>query len=72
MEYAEIAQREHISEAAARDIVSRGLRRIERNGDMETFITVVRLTEFKRSKQTFIRCGSIECRPEKWVFFACR
>lgn len=20
----------------------------------------------------YIRCGSIECRPEKWVFFACR
>ncbi len=69
MEYAEIAKQLGISEDNAREAVSKGLRRIARAGDMQTFATVVRLTALERAKEAPIRCGSIECRPEKWVFY---
>ncbi len=69
MEFSEIAKQLGISEANARKIVSTGLKRIRVAGDLETFATVVRLTEIEKARETFIRCGSIECRPEKWKFF---
>ena len=70
MEYSEIARQLGIEEQTARLAVSRGLRKIARNGDMQTFASVVRLTALEKERQAYIRCGSIECRPEKWVFFA--
>ena len=69
MEIAEIAKRTGMSEVAVYHHISRGLRRIARAGEAERFATVVRLTHLKNAGQVNIRCGSIECRPEKWVFF---
>jgi hypothetical protein len=69
MEYAEIAKSLGISESRARGIVTEALHRIEQAGDMEGFATVVRLTHLKAAGEVNIRCGSIECRPEKWAFF---
>jgi hypothetical protein len=69
LEYSEIAKRLGISEESARDIASRGLRRIERAGLAEDFATLVCLTQIKAAGDTYIKCGSIECRPEKWLFY---
>ena len=69
MEISEIAKRTGMSENAVYLHLSKGLRRIEKAGDAERFVAVVRLTRLERMKQAHIRCGSIECRPEKWVFF---
>lgn len=69
MEYAEIAKRLGISEENARDAVRTGLRRIRKAGESERFANVVRLMHIKRADQTYIRCGSIECRPETWIFY---
>ena len=69
MEYSEIAKQLGVTESTVYELAARGLRKIARTGNMETFATVVRLTEIKKAHEAFIRCGSIECRPEKWVFF---
>lgn len=65
MEIDEIANELNISEATVRVLIARGLRKIKQAGDAERFATVVRLTA---TQSVGIRCGSIECRPEKWVF----
>lgn len=66
MEYEEIARRLGISEVNARNIVSRALKRIRQAGDMDRFVTAVRAAELRREGIQHVRCGSIECRPEKW------
>ena len=70
MEISKIANELQMTEAAVRQQISRGLRRLARAGKAEEFATVVRLTQLERAGQPDIRCGSIECRPEWWVFFA--
>jgi hypothetical protein len=70
MEFAEIAKALNISEGRARGLVAAALRKIERDGNTQTFASVVRLTAMQKARHAYIRCGSIECRPEKWVFFA--
>jgi hypothetical protein len=72
MEIREIANELQMSEAAVRQQISRGLRKLVRAGEAENFATLVRLTQLKNAGQPNIRCGSIECRPEKWVFYAGR
>lgn len=70
MEYAEIAKRTGTTEAAVRRMAARALRKIKRAGNARLFATVVRLSDpEEREKLTRIRCGSIECRPEKWGFY---
>jgi hypothetical protein len=69
LEYADIAKRLGISEFNARQLAHRGLQRIERAGLAEDFATIVRLTRQKAAGEVQIRCGSIECTPEKWVFY---
>ena len=67
MEIDAIARELNISEATVRVLIARGLRKIAQAGDAESFATIVRLT---RDRSAVIRCGSIECRPEKWAFYA--
>jgi hypothetical protein len=70
MEFAEIAKALNISEVRARGYCASALRKIGREGNAKTFSSVVRMTAMQKARQAYIRCGSVECRPEKWVFFA--
>jgi predicted transcriptional regulator len=71
---AEIATELGISEVAVRATASKALKRIHRAGLMNDFSTIVYLTRRADAgqKYTYIRAGSIECRPEKWVYYAQR
>ncbi len=64
----EIAHALGCSTHAVEILVSKALAKIEKAGDMEAFTTIVRLSQVRRG-DAYIRCGSIECRPEKWVFY---
>jgi DNA-binding Lrp family transcriptional regulator len=68
MEFEDIAKELGISESSVRVYLSQALRKIEKAGELENFAAVVRLTAYEKEQQTYIRCGSIECRPEKWIF----
>lgn len=68
----EIAARLGVTLGAVKQTIARAMRKIERNGEISEFNTVVRLTRLQKANVPFIRCGSIECRPEKWVFYAQR
>lgn len=63
MKYTEIARQLGTTENAVKILASKALRKIEQAGDMETFATVVRLTQL-RSAGAYIPCGSVECLPE--------
>ena len=69
MEISEIAKRLNTTEGAIKVLLHRGYRKIARSGEAENFANVVRLSRLKREAgHGHIRCGSIECRPEKWVY----
>jgi hypothetical protein len=73
LDYSEIAQCLGISEATVRWTVFSAFRRLLRAGyTKEEIATVIRLNQLAMANELFIRCGSIECRPEKWVFYAQR
>lgn len=70
MEISEIANELQITEAAVQQHISRGLRKLMRAGKAEDFTALVQLTQREKAGQPNIRCGSIECRPEWWPFYA--
>jgi len=67
MEISEIASKLEMSEAAVRKQIYRGLRKLARAGEKENFAALVHQAQLKKAGP-YIRCGSIECRPEKWTF----
>lgn len=65
----QIARREGISESAATRALHRAIRTLESDGQLEKFLQIVGFTQGDKDYHPIIRCGSIECRPEWWVFF---
>jgi hypothetical protein len=70
MEIKEIANKLQMSEAAVGMLLCRGLRKLKAAGESENFVALVRATQIKQGERPHMRCGSIECRPEKWVYYA--
>ncbi|WP_109486985.1 hypothetical protein [Occallatibacter savannae] len=70
MEIKQIANKLQMSEAAVEMILSRARRKIVAAGEAKNFVALVLATQLKSGEQSRVRCGSIECRPEKWIYYA--
>jgi DNA-binding transcriptional regulator LsrR (DeoR family) len=70
MEIRQIANKLQISEAAVEMLLTRARRKLVAAGEAKNFAALVLATQLKSGERSRIRCGSIECRPEKWIYYA--
>jgi predicted transcriptional regulator len=67
MKIGEIAKELGIAEATVRVLLARGLKKIKQDGRAGDFAGIILQVQHESAIQTHIKCGSIECRPEKWA-----
>jgi hypothetical protein len=63
----EIARRLNIPQRTIERTLSTALNKLSASGQLEQLFSLAQHGGAERGSD--IRCGSIECRPEKWVFF---
>lgn len=68
----EIARREGISVPSVYRALHSATQKIRQAGAYEGFVLLVKVaqTALPEDFHPIIRCGSIECRPEKWVLLS--
>lgn len=66
----DISSRLGISTRRVEQILSSAMRKLQADGQIDALIALTVKRANPDDFRPFIRCGSIECRPEKWVFHA--
>jgi hypothetical protein len=68
MKFSEIAESLDLSVDNVKHIYKRGMEKIRKEGNAESFVRVVHAHEMRGYSDVHIDCISLECRPEKWIF----
>ena len=72
--HGEIAATLGVSESTVKRQLNSALAKLEAAGQLEGFLAIAQHVQVTRELKSMggvrIPCGSIECRPEKWVFYA--
>ncbi len=71
MPHSEIAAKRGTSESTVKRQLNSALAKLEAAGQLESFLAVAQHSQATREREidgVRIPCGSIECRPDKWIY----